>query len=602
MSNWPRCAIASRPSARQRRDRFAKPLGDYSEAEALQVIDAIVTCWSDAMVAHHEASKLPARAGLPPTPDPWHPMPPIRSPIWRTTCLGRTEGGSHDGLQFLIEHLGPGHRLVDAGMQQACARQSERQYLGARRASAWPASARCSSSTPRLRSTTGATPGPDAAHLRAWPRHGGLHGRVLRDAGFDLRTRKPDGEQFGFSGGRWSPAGPRRRRDRRRARRVSPIPRSGRTSAWAKSGAIWRRKASPSPSRSTPRRWRSTRPISNCTSTRRCSRRSTPTRWRSTPSSCPLTARCPAHVGSGGQGHHGDRGRRTAAAARLPRPDPLRMPDVRVARPLLEDNGMSNDTQFIGGVEPIDRRQAGALMFNLPYYWFADPQMRSVQDSALPMGGLVRYRLSGTVCGAAASPRRGPGDGRPDASTSTTSRHRPIPTVHLSDAEREAIRAELLARLESVLPRLFPAGKKRGGKFLIGDVLGSPGDSPRWCSMATRRAVDGSRHRRRRRHLLCADRRAPRHRRAADFPACSTPLPICSDARVPHRYARPAKDVPVDDSARPPRSGTTSTPPASDRRRLPLRPARAEEEFRPGMPSGARWHRPIRARSTTSRG
>ena len=47
----------------------------------------------------------------------------------------------------------------------------------------------------------------------------------------------------------------------------------------------------------------------------------------------------------------------------------------------------------------------------------------------------------------------------------------------LSDAEREELRAELLARLESVLITLFPAGKKRRGKFLIGDVLGSPGDS-----------------------------------------------------------------------------------------------------------------------------
>jgi putative DNA primase/helicase len=38
-------------------------------------------------------------------------------------------------------------------------------------------------------------------------------------------------------------------------------------------------------------------------------------------------------------------------------------------------------------------------------------------------------------------------------------------------------RAELIARLESVLATMFPAGKKRRGKFLIGDVLGSPGDS-----------------------------------------------------------------------------------------------------------------------------
>jgi hypothetical protein len=52
---------------------FTKPLGDYSEAEALQVIDAIVTCWSDAMVAHHEATKYPPVRGMPPTPDPLAP-------------------------------------------------------------------------------------------------------------------------------------------------------------------------------------------------------------------------------------------------------------------------------------------------------------------------------------------------------------------------------------------------------------------------------------------------------------------------------------------------------------------------------------------------
>ena len=52
---------------------FTKPLGDYSEAEALRVIDAIVTCWSDAMVAHHESSKFPPVRGLPPTPDPLAP-------------------------------------------------------------------------------------------------------------------------------------------------------------------------------------------------------------------------------------------------------------------------------------------------------------------------------------------------------------------------------------------------------------------------------------------------------------------------------------------------------------------------------------------------
>jgi hypothetical protein len=70
------------------------------------------------------------------------------------------------------------------------------------------------------------------------------------------------------------------------------------------------------------------------------------------------------------------------------------MPDVRLARPLLEDD-MSDDKRFIGDVEPmIDAKQAAAAL-RLPYYWFADPQMRS--KYRIPhylMGGLVRYRRS----------------------------------------------------------------------------------------------------------------------------------------------------------------------------------------------------------------
>lgn len=45
------------------------------------------------------------------------------------------------------------------------------------------------------------------------------------------------------------------------------------------------------------------------------------------------------------------------------------------------------------------------------------------------------------------------------------------------NTDAESLRGELIARLDSVLVTLFPAGKKRRGKFLIGDVLGSPGDS-----------------------------------------------------------------------------------------------------------------------------
>jgi putative DNA primase/helicase len=45
------------------------------------------------------------------------------------------------------------------------------------------------------------------------------------------------------------------------------------------------------------------------------------------------------------------------------------------------------------------------------------------------------------------------------------------------NAERDELRAALLARLESALFALFPAGKVVYGKFVVGDVLGSPGRS-----------------------------------------------------------------------------------------------------------------------------
>ncbi|NDF50565.1 MAG: hypothetical protein EB116_10875, partial [Betaproteobacteria bacterium] len=44
-------------------------------------------------------------------------------------------------------------------------------------------------------------------------------------------------------------------------------------------------------------------------------------------------------------------------------------------------------------------------------------------------------------------------------------------------ATRDQIRCNLIGRLESVLVRMFAAGKRRGSNFLVGDVLGSPGDS-----------------------------------------------------------------------------------------------------------------------------
>jgi len=43
-----------------------KPLGQHSEAEALQVIEAIVTGWTEAMAAHHQQAKYPPVRGIAP--------------------------------------------------------------------------------------------------------------------------------------------------------------------------------------------------------------------------------------------------------------------------------------------------------------------------------------------------------------------------------------------------------------------------------------------------------------------------------------------------------------------------------------------------------
>lgn len=66
---------------------FTKPLGDYSEAEALRVIDAIVTRYTEAMVEHHEATKFPPVRGMPPTPDPLaNPFADLEDDLpWETT-------------------------------------------------------------------------------------------------------------------------------------------------------------------------------------------------------------------------------------------------------------------------------------------------------------------------------------------------------------------------------------------------------------------------------------------------------------------------------------------------------------------------------------
>ena len=54
---------------------FEKPLGAYSEAEALQVIEAIITGYTNAMVEHHEAARV-SPVGTPASEAPPDPMAP----------------------------------------------------------------------------------------------------------------------------------------------------------------------------------------------------------------------------------------------------------------------------------------------------------------------------------------------------------------------------------------------------------------------------------------------------------------------------------------------------------------------------------------------
>ena len=89
--------------------------------------------------------------------------------------------------------------LIDAGLQQARARQSERQYLGASRLGV-----ACERALQFEYAKAPIDHGRDTPGrmLRIFERGHVMEDCMvawLRDAGFDLRTRKADGEQFGFS-------------------------------------------------------------------------------------------------------------------------------------------------------------------------------------------------------------------------------------------------------------------------------------------------------------------------------------------------------------------------------------------------------------------
>ena len=68
------------------------------------------------------------------------------------------------------------------------------------------------------------------------------------------------------------------------------------------------------------------------------------------------------------------------------------MPDVRVARPLLETDMSHIPLNVVLGEQLIDARQA-ALMFNLPTYWLSQAKER--QQRRIPhyrVGKLVRFK------------------------------------------------------------------------------------------------------------------------------------------------------------------------------------------------------------------
>ena len=151
----------------------------------------------------------------------------------------------------------------------------------------------------------------------------------------------------------------------------------------------------------------------------------------------------------------------------------------------------------------------------------------------------------------------------------------------------DEIRTELIARMESVPPRCFRQ-EKASGQVLIGDILGSPGDSLEvvldgdkaglWTDLATAMA-----------ETSLPDRRLPpRGQRPPTFPGARRGLPICSVVRDQCRYAAPRRKRRLTISARPRQWDYFDATGKLIAVVLPLRPTRAEEEFRRGMPSGAR--------------
>jgi len=275
--------------------------------------------------------------------------------------------------------------LVDAGLQQARARQSERQYLGASRLGV-----ACERALQFEYAKAPIDHGRDTPGrmLRIFERGHVMEDCMvawLREAGFDLRTRKPDGEQFGFSVA-----------DGRLQGHIDGVIVGG-PEGFAYPG-LWECKCLGNKSWSDLER--KGLAISKPIYAAQVAIYQAYLELHEHPAIftalnadtmeiytelVPFDAALAQRMS--------DRAVKVISATEAG--DPLRMSDVCMARPLLEDTSMTDNTLSSTGIEPmIDAKQAAAAL-RLPYYWFADHAMRS--KYRIPhylMGGLVRYRLS----------------------------------------------------------------------------------------------------------------------------------------------------------------------------------------------------------------
>jgi hypothetical protein len=383
---------------------------------------------------------------------------------------------------------------VTAWSTPGCSRpvpsQSERQYLGASRLGVACERA-LQFEYAKAPSTTGATPRADAAHLRAWPRHGGLHGRVA--AGCGVRPAHPQGRRRAVRllGGRRSPAGPHRRRHRR----------------WPEGfayPALWECKCLGNKSW---RDWRRRAGVAKPVYAAQVAIYQAYLELHEHPAIftalnadtmeiytelVPFDAALAQRMS--------DRAVKvitaTEAGELLPRAfnDPTHF-ECRMCA--WQDRCWRKQhepfpTQATWQWSRWSMRQAGAARCALPLL-LVSPSRCARFKYRIPhyrVGQMVRFRTIGAGRHTAGTTHEG---GTSMLDFNDTPNELPAQSRRRA---RDELRAELLARLESVLATLFPAGKKRKGQVPDRRRAGQPRRQPRGgARWREGRAVDGSRHR-----------------------------------------------------------------------------------------------------------